>query len=391
MDALILSCSTGGGHNAAANAIKEELISRGHNAVMLDPYELADTGLEGRVGSAYVKIAQASPRAFGMIYKLGDAYRRLPIHSPVYWLNMQMLPLMKQYLEENHFDIIITTHVFPGEILTYMKARGIPVPPMVFVATDYVCIPFTEECDYDCFCIPSAALTGDFIGRGIPEERIYPTGIPVRREFQTKLTRSQAAKALGLDESRRYILMSGGSIGAGQMRGSIHSLSMCLKQRPEYSLIVICGNNRKLYEDLSAEYSEDSQITLLTTTDKISLYMRASDVYLSKPGGLSSTEAAVMGVPLIHLPPIPGCETRNRDFFASRGMCLPAGETEEELIDALERLQDADMRCRMRENQRKYISPTAAADICRLSEMLASSGGFERVHRVPYRMVGEIL
>lgn len=82
MDALILSCSTGGGHNAAARAIKEEMTRRGHNAVMLDPYRLAGNDLDKKVANGYIKIAQKTPRLFGAIYGIGNGYRRLPIKSP---------------------------------------------------------------------------------------------------------------------------------------------------------------------------------------------------------------------------------------------------------------------------------------------------------------------
>lgn len=84
MDALILSCSTGGGHNAAGFAVKEELERRGHQVTMLDPYTLAGKSLDKLVGNGYIKTAQKAPHFFGFLYKLGDGYRKLPVHSPVY-------------------------------------------------------------------------------------------------------------------------------------------------------------------------------------------------------------------------------------------------------------------------------------------------------------------
>ena len=75
MDALILSCSTGGGHNAAGFAVKEELERRGHKVTMLDPYTLAGKSLDKLVGNGYIKTAQKAPHFFGFLYKLGDGYR----------------------------------------------------------------------------------------------------------------------------------------------------------------------------------------------------------------------------------------------------------------------------------------------------------------------------
>ena len=136
MKILVMSCSTGGGHNTAAKAILEELERRGHQAVLLDPYELAHRNLDRKVGDTYIHLVQRAPSLFGVAYRLGEAYRRLPWRSPVYWVNGRMCTLMQEYLERHTYDAIITTHLFPGEILTYMKNQGIKVPETVFVATD---------------------------------------------------------------------------------------------------------------------------------------------------------------------------------------------------------------------------------------------------------------
>ena len=114
-----------------------------------------------------------------MVYRIGNAYRKLPFSSPVCQINGIMVPLLEAFLCENHFDAIAATHLFPAEILTNMKRHGNPVPATYFIATDYTCIPFTEETDCDYYVIPEKELTGEFVARGIPEDRIVPLGIPV--------------------------------------------------------------------------------------------------------------------------------------------------------------------------------------------------------------------
>ena len=90
MDALILSCSTGGGHNAAGEALKEELIDRGHHVEMFDPYSLISSRLASGIGNVYIKLVQKSPKLFGFVYRLGEVYRRLPFRSPVYFINKKL-------------------------------------------------------------------------------------------------------------------------------------------------------------------------------------------------------------------------------------------------------------------------------------------------------------
>lgn len=215
MRVLILSCGTGGGHNAAASAMKEALEACGHSADVLNPYTLKTNKLAKIIDIVYVRLVQISPTLFGCVYKIGDAYRRLPWRSPVYFVNAQMVPVMDKYLKENKYDAILMPHLFPAEMVTQMKAKGINLPPTIFVATDYVCTPFTEETNCDAYVIPSRHVRYDFLRRGIPEEKIKSLGIPVRKEFAKKVSKGEARKELGLEEDTFYLLVSAGSMGAG--------------------------------------------------------------------------------------------------------------------------------------------------------------------------------
>ena len=109
MEALILSCSTGGGHHAAAKAMKEEMEGRGHHVDFLDPYMLSGTGRDERIGNRYVRCAQRMPEVFGGIYRIGNLYRRLPWKSPVYWANRRTADDMQEYLKQHRYDVILTT------------------------------------------------------------------------------------------------------------------------------------------------------------------------------------------------------------------------------------------------------------------------------------------
>lgn len=149
---------------------------------------------------------------------------------------------------------------------------------------------------------------------------------------------------------------------------SLAVLDRYLKENPEYDLTVICGNNESLKKRLSERYGNDKRIFIIASTNKISLYMKASEAYLSKPGGLSSTKAAVSQTPLIHISPIPGCENKNMKFFEEHGMSIAVGGDEEKLQKALEALKDEDFIRKMKENQKKYINGEAASDICDLAE-----------------------
>ena len=369
MEILILSCGTGGGHNSAAEALREEFLKRGHQVSLLNPLALCGEKLARRVDNAYIDLAQAAPGGFGAIYAIGNAYRRLPWRSPVYFANGHAADALSEYLRQHPVDVVVMTHLFPAEMLTYLRNHGCSLPKSLFITTDYTCIPFMEEVDCDAYVIPSPMLTGEFTAWGIPQEKIYPLGIPVRSSFRQAGTREQAKIALGLDSDKRYLLAAGGSIGAGKLEKAIALLGQVITGT-DFRLIVVCGSNASVCRQLEKRFG--NQVRLLGKTDAMAEYLRACELYLTKPGGLSTTEAAVMEVPLALLPPIPGCENRNRRFFTETGMAWEAALTPGALEQLLSRMQQQEKLEHMALCQRSLIPKDATEKICDLAAALVS-------------------
>lgn len=369
MDALILSCGTGGGHNAVGRAVLEELEARGHRARMLNPYTLRSKRLARGIDRTYISLAQRAPRVFGAVYQAGQLYRQLPVRSPVYYANKAMTAVMEEYLSREPADVVIMPHLFPAEIFTSMRRRGMSTPKTLFIATDYACIPFTEETECDGYVIPASDLARDFTARGLAEGLLYPLGIPVERKYRREETRQEARRRLGLEPDKPYVLMAGGSMGGGSIERAVRTLEAELKHRGGVGLIVVCGDNRELYDRLSADAEGD--VILLRYTEELAGYMRAADLFVTKPGGLSSTEAAVCGVPILHTGAIPGCETKNAAYFQRLGMSRLC-EAREVAQAALELLEDEKAQRAMAEAQRRHIDPAAAGKICDLAERLAA-------------------
>lgn len=366
MDALVLSCGTGGGHDSAGKAITEELKYRGHNVQMINPYILQSQQLAHRINSIYTRTVQKMPGFFGGVYRIGQFYRRLPFRSPVYFANHGMVSAMQDYFESNHFDIVISSHLFPAEIITNMKHCGLAVPKTMFVATDYTCIPFTEETECDAYVVPSESLIAAYEDRGIPSEKLYPIGIPVQRSFSKTESREMVRQRLGLAPDKKYILITGGSMGGGKIAKTVEMFINGIKPSCHAELIIICGSNRELYEKLkNADYHG---VTVVGYTDDMAGYLKSADIFVTKPGGLSSTEAAVCGVPILHTAAIPGCETYNARYFNEYGMSESCETPRKALQKALMLLNDESTRTSMVLSQGKRIEPFAAEKICRLAE-----------------------
>ena len=320
MKVLILSCNTGGGHNAAASALKESLNFYHHEAEVLDLMSLGRKHTSALVGGAYVKLVSVFPAGFGAAYQLGELVRRVPGKSPVYYANARLGNALADYIVQNHFDGVATTHLYPAETLTWMKQKGRLTIPCVAVATDYACIPFWEETNCDYYVVPHKDLIPEFASCGIPEEKLLPLGIPVRPAFARPASKEDVRRHLGLPENAPLFLVMSGSMGFGKL--AIFAAELSLRLKSGEHMVIICGNNKRIYTVLQKQFQNNPRVHILGYTNRVADYMDACDVIFTKPGGLTSTEALVKRIPIVHTAPIPGCETANRNFFVKRHLSV---------------------------------------------------------------------
>ncbi len=249
-----------------------------------------------------------------------------------------------------------------------MKSSGINIPKTIFIATDYVCIPFTEETQCDAYIIPAKDLVPDYVRCGLSEEKLYPFGIPTGRVFAEAQSKEEARRSLGVESNKKYILIAGGSMGGGTIRETIKLLMEGSAHRQDTALIIVCGSNEELYAELNAEQLGNTIV--VGYTDDMACLMRACDLFITKPGGLSSTEAAVCGVPILHTAAIPGCELYNAEYFSAHGMSRLCRSPGEVVACAMEILSDPEMCAAMVERQHTMLDGAAAARICRFAETL---------------------
>lgn len=369
MRVLILSCNTGEGHNSAGKAVKEYVEQQGGQAVMMDMMLLNGGKTSRAVGGAYVNLVKYFPHGFGFLYKLGKAISSPKRKSPVYFACALLGKKLKKYLEENDFDVIVTPHLYPAETLTYMKKKGWLRQKAVAIATDYTCIPFWEETDCDYYVIPHEELAEEFAGRGIPREKLLAWGIPVRPCFLEQESRQSARERCGLPQDHRIYLVMGGSMGFGKIQ--IFVLELARRLADDEEIVVICGNNSKLEKLLRRELQHKPNVRIMGFTDQVADYMGACDVIFTKPGGLSSTEAAVKQIPIVHTTPIPGCENRNVEFFEGHGMSIGRRSFLGQLRAGRRLLERENCRREMIKAQAENAKPDAVKRIYGLLESLS--------------------
>jgi processive 1,2-diacylglycerol beta-glucosyltransferase len=358
LNVLVLSCSTGQGHNTAAAAVMEALLARGAECTLLDPFSLKREQLAKRVADAYIRNAVYAPALFGAFYKLGGLISSPNGRSPVYWSNTRYARELAAYILRGGYDACVTSHLYPAEALTYLKRKKRVSIPLYTVMTDYTCSPFWEETRPDVCFTPSEEISALCKKHGMAGDCLHAVGIPVRAITRERLEQKACREQLGLPNDAPLIVVMGGSMGGGKMAAVVTELM----RRTDNTVWIaaLSGSNEALAKKLNKRFGGEARLRVVGYTNQAALWMRACDVLLTKPGGLSSTEAAVTGVPLVLSAPIPGCETCNAAYFERHGMAERAFRPADAAMRAIALLNDAARRENMLLCQREHVFADAA-------------------------------
>lgn len=343
MRVLILSANTGGGHNSAAKAIGESLARRNIEYEMRDCLSFISEAASQVISRGHNCLYRYLPKLFGWGYRFEENHSGRILYE-------SMAPgakSLRAYLEKNRFDVIVSTHTFAALMLTEVRRKyGLSIPDYL-VCTDYTHYPGMDLVDSQVFFVPHEELIPTYIEAGFAAERLVVSGIPISPVFSEPMEQQEARRRLGLPLTGQTVLLCCGSMGCG----SIHRIAPLFLQRlpADATLVIICGHNVRAYEQLSE--IEDKRLVVVGYTQRIAEYMAASDVCVSKPGGLTTTEMLAVGVPMVLVLAVPGCESHNLRFFDRLQVAVSCEEWEQailataELLGSSERLQD--MRRRM--------------------------------------------
>ncbi len=350
MKILVLSCNTGGGHNSCGRYIKSEFNLNQIECDFVDYFSILGKKISNRIEKLYLTSTSGTGKIFKGVYKLGETYNKVGLTSPVYELNKLGKNKILEFIRNNRYDLVICPHLFPSMAITSLKKEGFDIK-LMNVATDYTNIPFWNETTPDYFVIPHESLKKEFIQKGIDEKVLLPIGIPISTSFREQQTN------LSLKKDKPNILVTSGSMGFGNIKNIIKEI---LNKIDAY-VIVICGSNKKLLKELSS--IKDDRLIVNGFVDNMSDYIRESDVVLTKPGGLTSTEVAVLNKPMVHIMPIPGVENYNANFFKNNHLSLVSNTIDEVIENTKKLLEDKKLQQEMIENQNKVINKNAANDL----------------------------
>ena len=357
MRVLILSANTGTGHNSTAIALAEQFEESGVDYEIEDALSMISEKTSNLISWGHSYVYRKLPKLFGTAYRYEE---RHPPRKLYEYFSKGAVMLQEKLLSE-HFDAVICVHVFAGIMMTEVRRCYENRIPTYFVATDYTCSPGVSYLDADAFFIPHRMLFSEFVRTAIPVQKLCATGIPVRSAFNDSLDKIEARRRLHLRENGRIVLLSCGSIGCGRL--DRHALELANKLPDDVTLVVLCGTNEELANDLS-RFASDSFCVVGFTND-IPLYMSAADIYLTKPGGLMTTEAIAKRLPMVFVEAVPGCETRNLAFLSEIGVGEPTKNWKQAIAKTISMMEDSEMLAKQRSQMERFQTGVSAEQVCR--------------------------
>lgn len=367
MRILILTCATGGGHLRAAAALENYIKeTTQHEVIQMDFLKSIGKLLDKTICDGYLFMAKKTPALFGRLYKTANKDNPLADFVPrsSELLALQLYP----HIEEVAPDVIISVHPFATEMVSSLKEDKKITCPLICIMTDYGVHKAWIAPYVDAYIVACEDMVDDLRRYGISREQIYPYGIPVHDVFFDKADQPKLLLEMGLDPNVPTVLFMAGSMGVSNIVQLYESL--CASPL-ELQMIIITGNNKKLYSLFEEKIKSSPKKTkLLQFTKEVERYMHASDLIVTKPGGLTVSEALACNLPLAVFDAIPGQEEDNANFLQTHDMGVRISKDNfsaviSSLIEHKERLR------RMRESCRAFDKSRANENIVALAERLA--------------------
>ena len=370
---LILSAAVGAGHLRAAQAVELTMRQLRPDAMVrnIDVLELTNAAFRGLYGKAYLDLVNKAPHVLGYFYDMmdkqpGPKSTRERLRLLVERINLQRF---QDLVEDEPWDVIISTHFLPAEIIASLKRRHKVRVPQMTVTTDFEThrLWVNQPCEQYTTATEEGAATLQQLG--IPEHSISVTGIPIHPVFGHAAERATCLKAQGLAGDRPILLQLAGGLGVGPI-ARIYQNLLALEMPVEVA--VVAGKNATVKEQLEKIVVPGRhRARIFGFTEQIDQLMAVADVVVSKPGGLTTSEVLARGAAMAVVNPIPGQESRNSDFLLENGAAIKINNlaTLTHKLGLL--LRDPERLAGLKANAQRLGRPQAATEICRLALRLA--------------------
>ena len=321
----ILCVSAGAGHVRAAQALQAAALKwyPGVEAIHIDLMELVPKLFKTVYADTYIKVVERHPAFWGYLYDKTD---REQVDSSLSRLRIAIERLNTQKLKKVLADIdpdrVICTHFLPAQLLSRKIGKGRFTKPVWVQVTDFDVHALWIHPHISGYFAAHDEVAWRMADRGIPAEKIRVSGIPIMPVFAERYDRAVCAAEFGLDPAKTTLLMMSGGGGVGGIELLAERI---LKLEGDFQLMALAGKNEKLLAGLqSLAVRYPGRLFPMGFTRVIERIMAASDLAITKPGGLTTSECLAVGLPMVVVSPIPGQEERNADFLLENGAAMKA-------------------------------------------------------------------
>lgn len=212
-------------------------------------------------------------------------------------------------------DLILLT--FPTPVVSVLTEQFNLNIPIATVITDYRLHKNWVTPHSNRYYVATKDLKNEIHSIGIDEKDIKVTGIPISKQFEESIDRYRWLTKHKLDPDKKVILMSAGAFGVSTgFSTMISKIDMYAK---DAQVVMICGNSKSLKNELSTHFKGNKNVLILGYTKHMNEWMATSQLMITKPGGITISEAFSRHLPLIFLNPAPGQELENADYFEQKG------------------------------------------------------------------------
>jgi len=211
----------------------------------------------------------------------------------------------------------------------------------------------------DLYCVAAEETKARLVARGAKAGSIVATGIPISTRFLEKIDVKSVRQRYGWRDDLPTVLVLSGGFGMGPVAEILRELD---KVSAMFQTVVVTGKNEELRRELAAQDRQHPTQILGFSTNMHEL-MAVSDLIVTKPGGLTTSEAMAMGKPLFILNPIPGQEAANSDFLLEHGAATKVNRVED-LPYRVEQLLGSKKLAEMAKAAKRIGRPLAAQKIC---------------------------
>lgn len=379
---LIAHVTAGAGHTRAAEAIARAYrnLYPDANVKLVDTLDYINSVYKKVYNNTYLALVKHTPRLWGYIYerydkdkdeeggqRLDDKFRQS--------LETLQAGDFRDFLDDFSPDVVICTHFLPMQLISRWKKKRKSSLPLYAVVTDFALHTFWIVEEIDGYFVANDNVRRELQTRGAMAKNIYQTGIPVDPVFATLPLQSEMRDKLGLERDLPTVLIMSGGYGVGDVTSLVSSFK---EVKTKMQLLIVCGRNEELHKQVAQIANTlpiKTQVYGFVTN--VHELMRASDLVITKPGGLSSSEALAANCPMMIINPIPGQEQRNSDYLLEQGAATILHQLPDGAYYVEKLLNDQDRLADMIQSTRAIGRKDAAMEISRKVTELAKLDNFD--------------